>query len=344
MPALTAHEVKAEALLLGFDACYITPAGESPHYDSFEQWILEGKHGQMDWLAREPERRKNTGNLLPECRSVILTGTNYFQTAPPQRGKIATYALGQDYHDLLGERLRTLCSWMESRAGGRHRPFVDTSAVMEKPLAMQAGLGWQGKNTMLIHRRMGNWLSLGGILSSLELSEDKPETDHCGSCHRCIDACPTGAITAPYQLDARRCIAYLTIEHKGPIPLEYRKAIGDRLFGCDDCLSICPWNRWAQESREAHFQPIPRPELREMLQWDDATFRKHYRGSPIFRLKHPRWLRNICVVLGNIGTGEDLPSLQTLAGHTDPLIQEHALWAIGEIRLREEPRQVVLTT
>ncbi len=334
MSAPTAHDVKTEALRLGFSSCHITPAGDSPRYDSFLQWIRDGKHGQMEWLERDPGQRKTTARLLPEGRSVILTGTNYFQPPPPLRGKIATYALGKDYHDLITARLRQLCSWLESRAGGLHRPFVDTSAVLEKPLAMQSGLGWQGKNTMLIHRRMGNWLSLGGIISSLELTPDNPEKDHCGSCHRCMDACPTGAITAPYQLDARRCIAYLTIEHKGSIPLEFRKAIGDRLFGCDDCLSICPWNRWAQRSHEAHFQAVPRPDLREMLGWDDATFRRHYRGSPVFRLKHSRWLRNICVVLGNIGTAEDLNALETASTVGDALIREHALWAVKEIKAR----------
>jgi epoxyqueuosine reductase len=334
LPALNADEVKAEALRLGFDICRITTAGESPHYDFFQRWIAEGKHGQMEWLEREPERRQTTGNLLAEGQSVILTGTNYFQLQPPQRGKIATYALGKDYHDLIQHRLRELCLWLETRSGGHHRPFVDTSAVLEKPLAMQAGMGWQGKNTILIHRRMGNWLSLGGILTSLKLEADGPEKDHCGSCHRCIDACPTGAITAPYQLDARRCIAYLTIEHKGSIPVEYRKAIGDRVFGCDDCLSVCPWNRWAQESREAHFQPIPRPDLREMLAWDDATFRRHYRGTPIFRLKHARWLRNISLVLGNIGLPDDISALHTSSQRGDSVLQEQALWSIQEIESR----------
>jgi epoxyqueuosine reductase len=334
MPTITAREVKTEALRLGFDTCHITEAGNSPRYDAFRQWIEEGKHGQMEWLERYPERRENPDNLLPGCRSIILTGTNYFQPPRPERGKIATYALGLDYHDLIGERLRKLCTWMKIQAGGEHRPFVDTSPVLEKPLAMQAGLGWQGKNTILIHRRMGSWLSLGGILSTLHLMPDTPEVDHCGSCHRCMDACPTGAITAPYQLDARRCIAYLTIEHKGSIPHEYRKAIGDRLFGCDDCLSVCPWNRWARQSREAAFQPIPRPDLRDMLSWDDATFRRHYRGTPVFRLKQPRWLRNICVVLGNIGTAEDLQALLDVSEKSNLMVREHALWAIQEINSR----------
>lgn len=320
---------------MGFDVCSVASAGEVPEYPYFLDWLNQGCHGGMQWLEKDPERRRSPENLLTQCRSIILTGTNHYQKPSPQRGQIATYALGKDYHDLIGQRLKDLCHWLESEMGGSHRPFVDTSAVLEKPLAKRSGLGWQGKNTMLIHRRLGNWLSLGGILSTLEIEPDPEDTDHCGTCHRCMDACPTAAITAPYQLDARRCIAYLSIEHQGSIPVEFRKAIGDRLFGCEDCLAACPWNRWARETQEAHFQPIPRPDLREMLSWDDATFRAHYRGSPIFRLKHSRWLRNICVVLGNIGTEEDLSDLEKASIHADPLIAEHARWACEEIRNRQ---------
>jgi len=326
--------VKEEAQRQGFDVCQIAQIDRSPHYEAFTRWLSEGQHGQMEWLERMPELREDPRHLLPGCQSVIMTGINYFQNSPSQRGKIATYALGLDYHELITGRLRGLCHWLSSELGGTHRPFVDTSAVMEKPWAMRAGLGWQGKNTLLIHKKMGTWLTLGGILSSLKLEPDAPEKDHCGTCHRCLDVCPTQAITAPYQLDARRCIAYLTIEHQGSIPLEFRRAIGDRVFGCDDCLSVCPWNRWAKETKESHFSPIARPDLAEMLAWDDPTFRKKYRGTPIFRLKRPRWLRNICVVLGNIGVREDLAALEKVNSDPNPLIQEHAQWAIDEINRR----------
>jgi epoxyqueuosine reductase len=336
MPTLTvtADQIKAQAATLGFDICQITSPDPVSSYPFFEKWLAQNCHGDMAWLAREPERRRDPRALLPDCRSIIITGTNYFQKQAPLRGQIATYALGKDYHEILANRLRHLCAWLQAQVGGQHRPFVDTSALLEKPLAMRAGLGWQGKNTMLIHPRLGNWLSLGGILSSAQVDFDAPQKDHCGTCQRCLQACPTQAITAPYQLDARRCIAYLTIEHQGPIPLEFRHAVGDRLFGCDDCLTVCPWNRWAVETKEAHFQALPRPDLRNMLDWDDATFRQHYRDTPIFRLKHSRWLRNICVVLGNIGTLEDLPSLEKVSLKPDALVQEHALWAIQQIQNR----------
>ncbi|NJK90674.1 MAG: tRNA epoxyqueuosine(34) reductase QueG [Blastochloris sp.] len=328
-------EIKQEATRLGFDVCRVASVATSPHYAEFLDWLKSGAHGEMLWLAKNPERRRDPRELMPDCRSLILTGTNYFQQDLPQRGRVATYALGRDYHDRIGSALKQLSLWIEQQYGGHQRPFVDSSAVMEKPWAMRAGLGWQGKNTMLIHRRLGNWLSLGGLLTSLDLEPDPPETDHCGSCSRCLQACPTQAITAPYQLDARRCLAYLSIEHPGPIPLEYRRPMGDRLFGCEDCLSVCPWNRWAQATRDAHFQALPRPDLREMLAWDDSQFRQHYRGTPIFRLKHSRWLRNICVVLGNVGGPDDLPALNQAGDSSDPLIREHALWAISEIRQRQ---------
>ncbi len=286
----------------------------------------------MEWLERNPSRRLNPQQLLPQCRSVIMLGMNCYQSQPQRRGTIATYALGRDYHDIIMSRLKQMKSWLGNEFGGEHRPFVDTSAILEKPHAARTAIGWQAKNTMLVNRSYGNWLMLGGLLTTLELPADQPERDRCGSCTRCIDCCPTRAITAPYQLDAGRCISYLTIEHRGSIPEEFRSAIGDRLFGCDDCLAICPWNRWARVTHETKLHHRPMPDLREMLYWTDADFRNHFRGTPIFRLKWHRWLRNICVVLGNIGTAKDLPALQHAASLQDPLIKEHAEWAIDKIR------------
>lgn len=290
----------------------------------------------MDWMQKGLDARLDPRHLLAGARSLIVVGMNYFQPPPPQRGRIATYALGHDYHDLIRERLKQVAQWMES-FGSQQRVCVDTSPLLEKVAAAQAGLGWQGKNTLLLHRRHGTWLFLGSILTTLDLPPDTPEKDHCGSCTRCLRACPTAAITAPYQLDARRCLAYLSIEHRGPIPLEFRRAMGDRVYGCDDCLTVCPWNRWAQTTREVSFQPWPRPDLRQMLAWDDPTFRAHFRGHPIFRLKRNRWLRNIAVVLGNIGTLEDLPALEHASHDPDPLISEHAQWAVSEIQARANP-------
>lgn len=334
MIPLSPEKIKIQFRSLGFQECHVAQVDASPHFDSFSNWVNEGQHGDMAWLEKNLERRQDPREFMPECQSLIMTGTNYYQTAPTQRGKIATYALGLDYHELIADRLRQLCLWLNMEYGGTHRPFVDTSAVLEKPWAMRSGLGWQGKNTLIIHKKFGTWLSLGGIFTSLNLKPDLPEKDHCGSCTRCIDICPTQAITAPYQLDARRCIAYLTIEHKGSIPIEFRRAIGDKLFGCDDCLTVCPWNRWAQETHEAHFKPVLKPDLAEMLAWDDPMFREKTRGTPIFRLKRPRWIRNICVVLGNVGNLDDLPALHGAAQECDPLIQEHARWAITEIERR----------
>lgn len=297
------------------------------------RWIQRGMHGEMEWMAQNPERRAYPEKLMPQAKTLIVVGMNYLQPEPERRGRIAKYALGRDYHKLIYKRLKNLCTILREW-GGENRPYVDTGPLLEKPIAEQAGLGWQGKNTVLLNAEEGQWLFLGTILTTLDFKADQPQKDRCGSCTRCIDVCPTQAITAPYQLDARKCISYLTIEHKGSIPLEFRRPIGNHLFGCDDCLDVCPWNRWAQFTRESHFHPRDYPDLREMLLWDEQTFEKTTEGTPIRRLKRPRWLRNICVVLGNIGTPGDLPALLQAASDPDPLIQEHAQWAISEILTR----------
>lgn len=301
----------------------------------FRQWIAEEQYGQMEWMARNVDRRLDPNQVLPEARSMVVVGLNYFQTEPERRGRIAKYALGKDYHKFMLSRLKQLCRQMREW-GGIQKPYVDTGPVLEKPIAALAGIGWQAKNTLTISREHGQWLFLGVILTSLEFEPDPLSKDHCGSCTRCIDVCPTQAITAPYQLDARRCISYLTIEHRGAIPMEFRRAIGDHLFGCDDCLDICPWNRWARKTEELKLSPISYPDLGTMLNWDETEFQQMTAGTPIRRSGLSRWKRNICVVLGNIGTENDLEALAAASAGTDSLVAEHADWAVAEIRTRTQ--------
>jgi epoxyqueuosine reductase len=322
-----------EAARLGFAAVGVAPIDLKLRREYYLNWISEGQHGEMQWMERNNDRRLDPSRILPEARSIICLGLNYYQPNPDRRGKIAKYALGLDYHDLILDKLQALCDWIRG-AGGEARPYVDTGPVLEKPLAVRAGLGWQAKNTMLVNTKAGNWLFLGEIFTTLDIPSNRAVSDHCGTCSACIDACPTNAITAPYKIDARRCIAYLTIEHKGAIPVEFRAMIGDRLYGCDDCLDVCPWNRWAQTTRETGLQARPCPDLREMLGWEEEDFRNQFRNTPVHRLKLPRWLRNICVVLGNIGKASDLPALKEVAGRGDPLVAEHAEWAIARIEER----------
>lgn len=318
---------------LGLAPVGVAPVDGDLRAEEFRRWLNEGRHGDMEWMARNPERRATPTQVLPEARRVLAFGLNYYQPEPPRRGRIAKYALGKDYHKVLVKKLKRICELLRAE-GGVNRPYVDTGPLLEKPVAALAGLGWQGKNTMLLNEREGQWLFLGFILTSLPLPADEPVADRCGSCTRCIDVCPTGAITAPYRLDARKCISYLTIEHKGPIPEEYRRLIGDHLYGCDDCLDICPWNKWARRTSEDAFAPRAYPDLRDMLTMDDEAFHAAFAGSPVRRLKRPRWLRNVCVVLGNIGTEADLPALRAAAKEADPLIAEHAAWAVREITAR----------
>lgn len=325
-------QLKKAAEALGFSAFGVTAVPVELRADYFRRWLAEGYHGDMAWMAREPERRTDPTRVLPEARSIIVLGANSWQPQPERGYKVATYALGGDYHDVLLQKLKQLCDDMHPH-GGVHRPYVDTGPVLEKPLAAAAGLGWQGKNTLLIHRRQGTWLLLGVILTTLELPADTPEPDRCGSCTRCQDACPTQAFPAPYQLDARRCLAYLTIEHKGPIPEEFRVALGDRVFGCDDCLTVCPWNKWAVTTREARFAARPLPPLRETLAWTETDFTRIFSGTPIKRLGLARWWRNALIVLGNTGKPEDVSAVKGLLHHPDPVLAEAAAWA--ERRLTE---------
>ncbi|MBU6171333.1 MAG: tRNA epoxyqueuosine(34) reductase QueG [Verrucomicrobia bacterium] len=336
-------QVKHWAADAGFDDCRFAKAGTASHAQEFLDWIGHGKHGEMAWLERNPHRRCDPREVLPGCRTVICLALNYFPGDSPfpenHSGgyRIARYAWNNDYHDLIEKKLRELDQKLQT-LGGTQKFYVDTGPVLERDFASDAGLGWNGKSTMQIHRRLGTWFFLADILTTLDLTPDAPIRDHCGSCTRCMTACPTQAITAPRQLDARRCVSYLTIEHKGPIPHEFRRAIGNRIYGCDDCLQACPWNRFASTSREASFharESVFSMEMRDFLSLTDESFRALFAKSPIKRIKRPAFLRNVCVALGNTGTADDLPALRQAALDPQPLVAEHAHWAISEIESRE---------
>ncbi|MEO7932661.1 MAG: tRNA epoxyqueuosine(34) reductase QueG [Chthoniobacterales bacterium] len=342
MQAELKNELTARARRVGFDLCRVTTAEAAPHAADFRRWLAEGKHATMDWLVRGADKRGDLELVLPGVRSIIVLATNYFQgnESTRARGKIARYAWGKDYHDTIEPRLASLNDFLTSQ-GGRQRSYTDTGPVLERDFAARAGIGWHGKSTMILNRELGTWFFLSVILTTLEFEPDVPATGHCGSCTRCMTACPTNAIIAPQQLDARRCVSYLTIENKGSIPLEFRRAIGDRVYGCDDCLTACPWNRFAATSNDITFQATEATgtvELRDYLTWNDDEFRARFRGSPIKRIKRRGFLRNVCVALGNIGTPDDLPTLRNVSHDPEPLIAEHAQWAIAEIEAREVSR------
>ena len=326
-----------EARRLGFDAAGVASIEPKLRRGYYLEWIKQGRHGDMAWMERNHDRRLNPKKVLPEARSILCLGLNYYQPNRSSRGRIARYALGMDYHEVMIGKLEALCRWLRAQ-GGVNRPYIDTGPVLEKPIAAHAGIGWQAKNTMLIHPKFGNWLFLGEIFTTLYIPPDQPQPDRCGKCTACVDACPTKAITAPYKLDATRCIAYLTIEHQGSIPVEFRRAIGDRVFGCDECLDVCPWNRWARKTRESRLQAHDYPDIRQTLTWTDEEFRTHFRHTPLFRLKRKRWLRNVCVVLGNIGDASDLPALRVVSQASDSMVAEHADWAISQIESRHRIR------
>lgn len=333
------EELQALAARLGFSDCRIAPALPAAHRELYEQWVAEGKYGDMAWMARNLDRRTDPRIVQPGAKSVIMFAMSYYQGMPQSgalEGRIARYAWNEDYHDLIEKKLREVDAFLISR-GGTQRSYVDTGPVLERDFASESGLGWNGKSTMQIHRSLGAWFFLADIITTLDFTPDTPAKDLCGKCTRCMTACPTQAITAPRRMDARRCISYLTIESKGSIPLEFRRAIGDHLYGCDDCLAACPWNRFAQISHEATFaarETVFDMKLREMLTLTDEQFRALFAKSPIKRIKRPAFLRNVCVVLGNIGTPEDLPALEHAALDEHPLIAEHAQWAISEIQQR----------
>src|SRR4051812_3276372 len=337
--------LEAKARELGFCAFGVARADAAPQSgERLRRWLEEGAHGDMLWMAETADRRASPQRLWPEVRSVIALGMSYAPATDPlaladapDRGRISVYAQGSDYHDIVKKALKALARWLVEEAGCALKVFVDTAPVMEKPLAAAAGLGWQGKHTNLVSRRDGSWLFLGAIYTTLELEPSVPEGHraHCGTCSACLDICPTGAFPAPFRLDARRCISYLTIEHKGPIPHEFREAIGNRIYGCDDCLAVCPWNRFA-DAASANRAFLPRaelaaPALADLLALDDAAFRKIFAGSPIKRIGRGRMVRNAAIAAGNSGRAELAPVLERLTADADPVVAEAASWALDRL-------------
>jgi epoxyqueuosine reductase len=330
----------------GFDVVGVTRPDAIPQAsERLRRFLAEGAHGDMDWMETTAPRRGDPRALWPEVRSVIMLGLNYGRDfgsgGDPlailrrrDRGAISVYAQSDDYHDIIKPRLKTLARWLIAQGGGDVKVFVDTAAVMEKPLAAAAGLGWQGKHTNLVSREFGSWLFLGAIFTTLDLPPDAAEQDHCGTCRACLDICPTAAFPAPYRLDARRCISYLTIEHKGPIPLELREAIGNRIYGCDDCLAVCPWNKFAQAGHEAKLEArdaLLAPHLADLAALDDAAFRTMFAKSPVKRRGRDRFVRNVLIAIGNSGDATLAPSAERLLADPSPLVRGAAVWALGRL-------------
>ena len=338
------ERLEAKASELGFAAFGIARADAAPRSgERLREWLASGAHGDMLWMEETAERRASPAGLWPDVRSVISLGMSYAPTTNPlalaehpEIGRISVYAQGADYHDVVKRALKALARWLVEEAGCELKVFVDTAPVMEKPLAEAAGIGWQGKHTNLVSRQDGSWLFLGAIYTTLELEPSPaPHRVHCGSCSACLDACPTNAFPAPFRIHARRCISYLTIEHKGPIPEEFRTAIGNRIYGCDDCLSVCPWNRFADSARRNQaFLPraeLVAPELSNILALDDAGFRKVFAGSPIKRIGRGRMVRNAAIAAGNSGRADLVPILERLVDDEDPVVSEAASWALGRL-------------
>ena len=332
----------------GFSGCRVTRPDAAPGAArGLAEYLAAGYHGQMGWMEERAHWRGNPSALWPEARSVIMLAELYTPEADPMgvvgmpdRGAISVYARGADYHDLVKKRLKRLGRWLLDEARRREgaeaeiKVFVDTAPVMEKPLAEAAGLGWQGKHTNLVSRDLGSWFFLGAIFTTLELDPDPPETDHCGSCRACLDVCPTDAFPAPYRLDARRCISYLTIEHRGPVDEDLRVGIGNRIYGCDDCLAACPWNKFAKAASEAGYasrKETEAPELRRLAALDDAGFRAMFRKSPIKRIGRDRFVRNVAYAIGNSGRPELVEALRPLLGDTDPGVADAARWALSRL-------------
>ena len=351
--------IRQRAAELGFDDCRFTAAETPVSIEHFQSWLAQKNHGEMAWLERGAAKRADPQKVLPGVKSVICLAASYaggdecrvtsdtnqttaafsHSSLVTRHGLVARYARFADYHDVLGERLKTLADFVSQLGGAATRSlgYVDTGPLLERDFAQRAGLGFVGKHTNVISRRLGNWIFLAEILTTLELAPDAPEKNHCGHCTRCITACPTNAITAPFQLDARKCISYLTIELKGAIPVELRSAVGSRIFGCDDCLAVCPWNRFAREGRlmQPHARAdLQQPDLIDLLGLDDAGFKTKFAGTPLLRTKRRGLLRNVCVALGNVGDKSALPALERAAHDPEPLIAEHARWATEQIAAR----------
>jgi len=342
-PAAFTALLKAEAACLGFADCRVTGADAIPDAGGrLHAWLGQGSHGEMGWMEARADERASPRGLWPDVRSVIMLGMAYTPGHNPlaltdvrDRGRISVYAQGQDYHDIVKRALKALARWMVETSPAPLKVFVDTAPVMEKPLAAAAGLGWQGKHTNMVSRQEGSWLFLGSIYTTLDLPHDPPGRDSCGSCDACQRACPTDAFPAPYRLDARRCISYLTIEHKGPIPEELRPGIGNRIYGCDDCLAVCPWNKFAEQAH-AHRAFLPRaelvaPRIADLLALDDAGFREMFAGSPVKRIGRNRMVRNAAIAAGNSGDAKMIPALEALTGDGDQVVAEAAAWALARL-------------
>ncbi len=336
------NELVAYARAQGFDAIGVARPDAIPlAAGRLRAFLDSGAHGDMAWMAANAERRSDPRVLWPDVRSIVMLGINYGPHDDPLvilkdrcRGGISVYARGDDYHEVIKPRLKAIGRWLIEKAGGGIKVFVDTAAVMEKPLAAAAGIGWQGKHTNLVSRRLGSWLFLGAIFTTLDLPADAPEGDHCGACHACLDICPTAAFPAPYRLDATRCISYLTIEHKGPIPRALRPRIGNRIYGCDDCLAVCPWNKFAKTGREMKFaarEALRAPPLAELARLDDAAFRALFARNPVKRIGRARFMRNVLIAIGNSGDANLAVEAERLLGDPSPLVRGAAVWALGRL-------------
>lgn len=337
-PDIAKKNIVYIAKQLGFSDCRIAAATDATHADRFKEWIADGSAGDMTWLERNVDRRVSPTQVVPGAKAVVTLALNYFPGDQPDSDdyRIARYSWNDDYHDIIEEKLSDLHSAMTDM-GGEQRYYVDTGPVLERDYATDAGLGWNGKSTVQIHPKIGTWFFLCELITTLPLEPDPPFGDKCGRCTRCIDHCPTQAITAPHKMDAQRCISYFTIEHKGAIPLEFRSMIGNRIYGCDVCLEVCPWNRFAQLSQESQLharKEIFDLSLRDFLELDTEEFRRVFAKSPIKRIKRDRFLRNVCVAIGNTGTADDIARLERLASEECELVAEHARWAVTEILAR----------
>jgi epoxyqueuosine reductase len=331
-----------KARALGFDIARVAPAALAErHRLAFDAFVADGRQGDMDWLVRTPERRTHPQGLWPEVKSILMLAANYGPAIDPMarlerrdRATISVYAQNRDYHDILKKRLKELGRFIAETTRTELKVFVDTAPVMEKPLAQAAGVGWQGKHTNLVSREYGAWLFLAEIFLTLDLAPDAPETDHCGQCRRCLDVCPTKAFPTPYTLDPRRCLSYLTIEHKGPIPAEFREPMGNRIYGCDDCLSVCPWNKFARGTTEPGFLPraeLTAPRLADLAALDDAGFREIFAGSPIKRIGRDRFVRNVLIAIGNSADARLADAAERLLDDAAPLVRGMAIWALARL-------------
>jgi epoxyqueuosine reductase len=355
MPDIRA-EIRAAALREGFDVVRFVAAESSPRaVADLHQFLDEDRHGTMEWMARNAAKRADPKALWPDARSIVVLGVNYGPDHDPRerlaartRGAISCYAQGDDYHDVVKSMLKRLAWHIAEQFKADVKVFVDTAPVMEKPLAQTAGAGWQGKHTNLVSRTFGSWLFLGSVFTTLEIAPDEPEAEHCGACTRCLDVCPTKAFTGPFEIDARRCISYLTIENKGHIPREFREAMGNRIYGCDDCLAVCPWNKFASTAREMRFHAraeLAQPLLADLARLDDAEFRTLFSGSPIKRIGRDRFVRNVLIAIGNSGEPSLADEAERLLGDTSPLVRAMAVWALSRLdasRLRKVARTHIL--